>query len=212
VRVAAPAHPLAASVEPGTAAATVGLAPLTGTGADVVLRVGGIPAVTALDTDGVRRAEVHLDLREAGFALSPAFPVLVANAISWLAAGRALPADVTAGEPFTLTLPSADDVALRATGPDGRPRDLRRAGSRLIVSDTDVPGPYTIHLKGADHVVAVNADANESDLSIPQSPAATQVDTTSPSRRAPLAIASWLTLLAFALLALEWRLRLQGAR
>jgi hypothetical protein len=213
VRVAAPAHPLAASVEPGDVPAAVALASRIGAGADVVLRVGGLPAVTAFETDGVRRAEVHFDLTDAGFALSPAFPVLVANAISWLAAGSTPPPDLTAGEPLTFTPAAADNSAVRVTGPDGRRRDVRRTGSRLIVGDTDVPGRYTIHVDGAAHVVAVNADARtESDLSVPQSPAGNPIAPSSPSLRAPLAIARWLVLLAFALLALEWRLRLQGGQ
>jgi hypothetical protein len=212
VRVAAPAHPLAASVEPGGLSATVGLDSGTSNRADVVLRVGGIPAVTALDSDGERRVEIHLDLSQPDFVLSPAFPVLVANTISWLAAARALPAEVTAGEPFGFSQPAAG-LAIRATGPDGRPRDVKRAGARFIVADTDLAGQYTVHVGDSARLVAVNPDvAAESDISAPRAGAPDGIESTSSSRRASFAMARWLMLLAFALLALEWRLRLPRAR
>lgn len=212
VRVAAPAHPVAAWVEPADLEATVGLASETSSRSDVVLRVGGVPAVTALEADGERRVEVHLDLTTPDFVLSPAFPVLVANAVAWLAAGRALPSEVTAGEPFAFSLP-ASSPAVRATGPDGRPRDVHRAGARFIVGDTDVAGQYKVHVGDSVRVVAVNPDvAAESDLSVPQAAAANRIEPSSPSLRAPFAMARWLILLALALLALEWRLRLWGAR
>ena len=133
-------HPLMAALEPGQQRATVWTSAAANLDADVLLRVGGVPAVTATETDGRRIVDVYLDLSQPDFAVTPAFPILIANALAWLTASGELAGEVTAGEPFTFSTTLASRTPVRVVGPDGRPRDVQRVGQRFIVADTDAAG------------------------------------------------------------------------
>ena len=213
MRVVATTHPLADALDTGGVTATAG-GPATASGlTEVVLRVGGVAAVTASDAGDRRRVDVYVDLTSPDFALSPAFPVLVANAVGWLAAKRALPSDVIAGEPLAFAATDSGAGAVRVAGPDGRDRDVRRAGGQVVVVDTDAPGLYRVQLTASERVIAVNPNVGaESDLSSPQAVALDRTGVAAATVPGGVDAGSWLMLLAFALLALEWRLRLQGAR
>ena len=212
VRVVSTAHPLARNLEPGWQRATVASPASISDAGEIVLRVGGTPVVHALERNGQRRVLMHRDLTESEFVLSVGFPVLVANAVEWLAAGHATPVDVTAGEPLTFTLPTTREHRLRVLGPDGRPRSFRREGARYIVADTDTAGLYRVEVDGLQRLVAVNPNVEtESDLSTNQNASVAEFTTSAPSRRTPSSLASLLLLLAVVLLAFEWRLRVRGA-
>ena len=210
VRVVATGHPLAESLDPGAATATAGSRGTADPRSEVVLRVGGVAAVTALDANDQRRIDVHLDLTEPGFVLSPAFPVLVANSIAWLAQRQAPPQELVAGEPLTFSAAASGD-AVRVVGPDGRGRDVQRAGGRFLVTDTEATGRYHVRVNASDYAVAVNPDAAESDLSGANREEVGAGGTSTTALRAPVALARWLALLTIVLLGLEWRLRMQGA-
>ena len=55
--------------------------PTTGT---VVARAGGRPAIVAYEAQGRRVVELRLDLARSPFVLTPAFPILIADALDWL--------------------------------------------------------------------------------------------------------------------------------
>jgi hypothetical protein len=212
VRVVATNHALADSLEPGDVAATVSAAIRPDPRGEVVLRVGRAAAVTAVDGPGPRRVDVHLDLTEPDFALSTAFPVLVANAVAWLTAPLIVPPEATAGEPLVFAGPPRAGDEVRVTGPDGRPREVQRAGGRFVVAGTDSAGQYRIQANGLEHLVAINPNVlAESDLSTPRAAALDRAEAAPASPGAPIAAPPSLALLALALLGAEWWLRMQGA-
>ena len=100
---------------------------------------------------------------------------------------------------------------MEVIGPEGRPRDLRRVGEEFIVSDTDVAGQYRIRAGGYERRAAVNPDLNESNLARAESAATGPTSSADVSLAAAVAVGRLLILLAVALLALEWWLRLRGA-
>jgi hypothetical protein len=210
VTLASASHPLVASLVPGDEIVTAMRAPAAETGAEVVLRVGSVPAVTALDREGRRRIDVHVDLLRHDFVLSPAFPTLMANAVEWLNAPAATPAETTAGEPLALVLrgtPPPSDV--RIDGPDGRPREFRAVRQQYVVGDTDVAGTYRVRIAGSERLLIVNpAVERESDLLAADAVALHQNQPADVSIGVSVAIGRWLALLGLVLLALEWRFRL----
>ena len=77
-------HPVSAalSLDGIRAAPIAGPIPSTAT---VIAVAGGVPAVVATETDGTRVVELRMDLSQGTLTLDPAFPILVANAVEWLA-------------------------------------------------------------------------------------------------------------------------------
>jgi hypothetical protein len=181
-------------------------------GADVILRVGGVPAVTASDRDGRRTVGVHLDLSQPDFVLSPAFPILIANALAWLTAAREFPDEATAGEPIAFTASAMTQNSVRVVGPDGRARVVQRVGRQFIVADTDAAGAYRVETNGLDRMIIVNPAVDaESNLLASAGASLIQNETSPPlSVSEPIAVGRWLALVGLALLALEWRLRIVG--
>jgi hypothetical protein len=212
VTAASVTHPLLASVEPGAQRAAVSEPTTASPGAEVLLRVGGVPAVVAAETDGRRSVDVFLDLSQPDFALTPAFPILVANAVEWLSSPEGVPADATAGEPLTFSTRTSR-AQVHVTGPDGRPRSVQRAGSQVIVTATDIAGPYRIDVNGSQHIVVVNPTIDdESNLyASEESSAMESVFTPRVTASGLVPIAQLMVLLALALLGFEWRLRMRGA-
>lgn len=212
LRVVSSAHPLVEGLETGDVAVTVNAGPWNLDKRDVVMRVGGAAAVLAADAADRRRVTIHLDLTAPDLVLSPAFPVLVANAVAWVTARRDVPSDIVAGEPLSFALPRAAANAIHVAGPDGRARDARVAGEQAVVTDTDSAGVYRVQIGKNERLVAVNPNVSvESDLSTPR-PA--QVDADGPAAsalNASVPLARWLMVLALALLGLEWHLRMRSA-
>ncbi|MGB2714727.1 MAG: VWA domain-containing protein [Vicinamibacterales bacterium] len=212
LRVVSTDHPLADALESGKQIATAGSSTATADRADVVLRVGSAPAVTASERDGQRRVDIHLDLTEPDFVVSAAFPLLVANAVGWLAAQYTMPSEVIAGEPLAFRLATTAANMVRVLGPDGSSRDVRRTGGLFIVADTEAAGQYRIHVDGSERLVAVNPNVEaESNLSAAQGASFNRTGNATVSVRAPISVARWLVLLSVGLLAMEWRIRLHGA-
>ncbi len=212
VRIVSANHPVANSLEPGAVQATVNAAAASDARAEVVLRVGGLAAVTASDDAGNRRVDIRLDLADPELALNAAFPALVANVVAWLVADVAIPTDVTAGEPLAFAIPAGADGAVRVLGPDGRPREVRIAGRQATVAETEAAGTYRVQMNALEHLVAVNPDvAAESDLSASQSAPPERTDAAASAVGSPAPIAHWLVLFGLGLLAVEWHLKLRGA-
>jgi len=204
------AHPLLASLDLGQQRATVSVPASANSGAAVILRVAGAPAVVATESGGRRTVEMSLDLSQPDLALTPAFPILIANVLEWLTASGALPLEATAGEPLTFSTTQIIQATVRVIGPDGRPRDAQRVGSQFIVADTDTAGVYRIDVDGAEHVVAVNPSVDgEANLFASEDTSVDQSEITpSVTLSEPVAIDHWMMLAALVLLGFEWRLRM----
>jgi hypothetical protein len=87
-------------------------------------------------------------LSESNLAYSPAFPVLVVNALEWLAR----PAMSAARRPGPMLLPSS---VTRVVSPDGQPLRLLPAGDHKLVT-LPAPGLYLVESGVARSVVPVN--------------------------------------------------------
>jgi hypothetical protein len=133
----------------------------------VIATAGGIPVVVA-STSGTRRiVNLHLDPTAPELALSPAFPMLIANALQWLAAGDQRPVTIVAGEPLTWAMSSAEaSSTIAVSGPDGRSLASTVAGGVLSVAATRAAGVYRVRGAGPEQRFVVNPAAGaESDLS-----------------------------------------------
>jgi len=115
----------------------------------VASSAAGTPLVMVADTPGRRAVILAVALSDSNLAFSPAFPVLIGDAIEWLAR----PAVAFSGRPGLVELPAS---ANRLTAPNGRAVPLVEAGDRLVARLTE-PGLYLADVGGARAVVAVNA-------------------------------------------------------
>ena len=208
--IARPDHLLTASLQFGELFVTpLGSAGVAARG-DVILRAGGLPVAVAYERDGRRILELRLDVAAPELALSIGFPILVANAIDWLAARDENGPEVSSGEPLRWRLPALfqpDRVSV--TGPDNRLTRRQLQGRYLTTADTGVPGLYHVRTPVGEQVFVVNpAVDSESDLM--------EVDAESSSGGRPDVaqpvdderhVAPVLLLLAFGLLAAEWQYR-----
>lgn len=136
----------------------------------VIARAGGIPAVLAY-ASGVRRVvDLRLDPTVPGFALTPAFPMLVASAVEWLAARDRNAVTLVAGVPLRWVMPATSASSVPSSipavvGPDGRPVPATFAGGVLSVVSTRAAGIYRVRADGSERTFAVNpATDGESDL------------------------------------------------
>lgn len=134
-------------------------------------------------------------LGDSNLAVAPAFPVLVGNALQWLARPDG-------GEPRAPGLVALPPSTSSIAGPDGRPIEVARAG-RAVYARLVAPGFYDVNAGGSHRMIAVNAGApatsNLQRTSLPQ--AARDAAGALPSGRA-----WWLYLAgaAIALVTIEW--------
>jgi hypothetical protein len=118
----------------------------------------GTPLVAVSDTRDRRLAIVTFAFADSNLAAASAFPVLVGNAIEWLAR----PALESNHRPGPLRLPGS---IRRVVAPDGSSVPLVRAGGESVAM-LRAPGLYLAEGAGSRSVIAVNAgDAVVSSLS-----------------------------------------------
>jgi hypothetical protein len=197
-------HPIMADVDLGNTDVRVDSTVDVPAIATVLVRGGDVPAIAAFEDKGRRVVLLQLDIDSSDLPLQVSFPVLVANAMNWLAATSAPPVVVGGGEPVRWNHPQDGRMV---TTPDGRTIPVRSTGTQWIFTDTDVAGVYRVGGPGEPTVFVVNpATDSESDLS-----AAPPVST---SQAAPAAAAAVptrtdlftaLVLAGFLIAILDWR-------
>jgi len=132
----------------------------------------GVPLMAA-GQDGDRRvAIIPFDLRQSNLPLSPAFPILMSNVLSYLSPPGVVQSDtVHTGAPESLSpLPQVERV--RVTGPGDQTTELRAGQGPITYAATDVPGLYRVQqiVQGGqqtidDDLFAANlTDREESDI------------------------------------------------
>ncbi|MBN1136434.1 MAG: VWA domain-containing protein [Anaerolineae bacterium] len=106
---------------------------------------GSAPLLFAGETDGRRIAVLAFALHRSDLPLQVAFPLLVANLTGWLApgVGGGVPAQVTPGEPLSLSLPP-EVAAVQVTRPDGSMARLETEGGQAVFADTSQLGVYRV--------------------------------------------------------------------
>ena len=108
-----------------------------------------VPLLMYGDTGGRRIAVLAFDLSHSDFGLNVAFPITLANTISWLvpASGGALPAQLRPGEALVVNLPAGVAMA-GLTRPDGQTTRAQAADGRVSFSDTTQLGVYQVEWSG----------------------------------------------------------------
>jgi hypothetical protein len=178
-------------------------------------RPGDVPLAEALGgalavAREAPRREVVLgfDPRQSDLPLRPAFPLLVQNAIAWLAGDEAgFVAPLRAGEPSPLACAGAGVELVEA---DGRSLPVPcREGVALVTARA--PGFATVRAAGQpDRLLAVNAPSVPPDVARVEAPSLAGRPLAAPPGKGPSPSPSlpepWrpLVLAALALLAIEW--------
>lgn len=156
----------------------------------------GTPIVSIVDTTTMRAVVAGFSLVDSNITSTPAFPILIGNAVDWLAH----PVSVPPQAPGSVTLPTG---TARVTGPDGASMPITRAGDRALARLAG-PGLYLVEGAGARSVIAVNAGAPElANLQRSSLPTPSSLSTAS-SRFAGQPWWLYAAALAFVLLTVEW--------
>jgi hypothetical protein len=189
------AHPVAAGVDP----LTLDIKRAHGFEGDFLEPIGrsdqGTTLLAIVDRPDRRLVVLTFGFADSNLALAPAFPVLMGNAIEWLAR----PDDGSAKRPGWVSLPAS---TTRLTAPDGRPVTLTPLGASVAARVT-TPGFYVADAGGSRRLIAVNVgDPQISNLEHTALAAGSQPVVTGGGFGRPW----WLYALgfAFALAAAEW--------
>ena len=160
----------------------------------VALSARGTPIVSVLDSAESRAVVLGFGIADSNIAATPAFPVLMGNALEWLA-------HPASGEPRTPGPIALSPSVTRITGPDGASLPLVHAGDRVL-ANLIAPGLYSIDAAGSRRVVGVNVGQPE---------IANGMRTSLPDAGTPLNVRlsarpwwAYAALAALALLAIEW--------
>ena len=154
----------------------------------------GTPVVSILDSPQARAVILGFGPADSNLASAPAFPVLVGNALEWLA-------HPASGEPRTPGPMELSSSTARVTGPNGALVPVVRSGDRALV-DLREPGLYLIDAGGSKRVVGVNV--GRPDIANVMRTTLTNSD---PARSGGFAGRPWWmfgVMAAFVLLILEW--------
>ena len=108
----------------------------------------GTSLVSVADTPERRAVVLGFAIGDSNLQFAPAFPVLVGNAIEWLAR----PSYGILRRPGPVELPAS---TARVTSPDGTAIPFTRAGDRVVARLT-APGLYQVEAGGSRGVIGVN--------------------------------------------------------
>lgn len=167
--------------------------------AGLVLAEGDGPLVWVYEGRGIRAVVLPFPLERSDLPLHPAFPILIANAVQWLAGERA----VHPGAAPAVSAGRGPDAVLEA--PDGTRLALRRREGVLVLPPLERVGVYRLRTDGWSRLWLVpTVDARESDLTVEPDPVLEAA--AAPAGPAHLPLMPWLLGLAAALMTGEWLL------
>lgn len=188
-------HDVLAGIDPLTLDVARAVA-YDGAGIDAIASSdAGTPLVEVVDRPDRRMVILTFGLGDSNLAVAPAFPVLVGNALEWLARPDG-------GEPRAPGLVALSASTKTIAGPDGRPVEIARAGHAAYARFV-APGFYDVDAGGSHRMIAVNAGAPAtSNLTRTSLPEAAR----GPGGALPSGRAWWLYLagIAVALVTIEW--------
>ncbi|MDR7421334.1 MAG: VWA domain-containing protein [Armatimonadota bacterium] len=196
IRSAAATHPVTrlADLRGVRVASGFILRPRAGT----VLAEGDVPLAWAYEGQGLRVVALPFLLEQSDLALHPAFPVMVANAVSWLAG----PSAIAAGEGPVVAAGAAREATL--LDPSGATVRVAAREGLFTLPPLDRVGVWTLRAGAWQRRWVVStAEAGESDLTVPDPPSA-PADAAAPPAHVPLA--PWLLAAAAVLVVGEWLL------
>jgi hypothetical protein len=141
-------HPVLAGVDPLTVEvrraqgyAMAGLVP-------IAKSERGMPLVAVIDAPDKRAILLGFAIGDSNLASAPAFPVLIGNALEWLAR----PSYGMLRRPGPVELPGSTSAVV---APDGQPLPLSRAGDHVVARLSE-PGLYQVEAGGSRGVIGVN--------------------------------------------------------
>jgi hypothetical protein len=114
----------------------------------IAMSAAGTPLVSVLDGTRARGVIVGFSTADSNLASVTAFPILVGNALDWLAR----PAAGDTRTPGPVELPAS---TTHLTSPEGESVPLVRAGDRVLAR-LRVPGLYLVQAGGSESVIGVN--------------------------------------------------------
>ncbi len=165
--------------------------------AGIVLAEGEAPVVWVYEGRGIRAVVLPFDLARSDLPTHPAFPVLMANAIDWLAGSS----EVTPGA--SPVVPAGTWAQADLIVPDGGTVRLSAREGVFALPPLDHLGVYRLRTGGWERWWVVSTvDASESSLAVEPVPAGAQ--TADVPVFAQIRLTPYLLLAAGALLAMEW--------
>ncbi|HEV8394092.1 MAG TPA: VWA domain-containing protein [Vicinamibacterales bacterium] len=175
----------------------------------VVARAGNRPAILAYDANGRRVMELRLDLARSPLVLAPAFPILIADALDWLAGRDLAAATFDAGRPIVRPLPRGGSGAPQVVGPGDTVVAATADLTRVTVAPATIAGVYRVRQGSAEDSFVVNPVTRaESDLSVAAASTPRLRDRLPAASTSSLAdLSGYVLIAALALAAIEWRLR-----
>jgi hypothetical protein len=142
-------HPVVLGVDPFTLTIERARAYSAPSLVPVARSARGTPLVSVNETDRARQVIVSFGATESNLAFAPGFPVLIGNALEWLAR----PSSGTHVKPGLVAI---DPAMTRLTAPDGGAVRLTRV-ENTAVALLRAPGLYVAEGGGARSRIAVNA-------------------------------------------------------
>lgn len=187
--------------------------------AHTLVESNGQPLFLAGETNGQRVAILTFALGRSDLPLTLAYPILLANLVSWLApnAGSGLPSTVQPGEIVSFS-PRAGVDSVLITNSSGRERRLVPARGVVIFGNTDAPGPYTVRefaggreiRRGVLTVNLLSADESAIAPRTPQLAGANAAASTTSDARSPREFWRILVIAALLVLTIEWWIYYRG--
>jgi hypothetical protein len=177
--------------------------------ASPIVESAGGPLILAGEDQGRRVVVLAFDLRQSNLPLTPAFPILVANAIGYLEPPGFVSANVVAPGAEVTFSPALEARSVVVLDPSGRETALPASGRTVSFADTTRVGLYRVFQRDGARTLSETAFAvnllnpAESDLRPRELPAGQPV---APGAPRPTAREGWWWLVATGLVLLtgEW--------
>lgn len=169
----------------------------------VVARAGDLPAIVAYDLPSRRIVELRVDPAAQPLVLSTAFPILIANAVEWLAEPGRETTSIIAGQPLHFVSRTSGEPEA-VVGPNGQKVGAASQNGIVTVSSTNTAGVYRFQSR---EVVVNPSSSAESDLRVRANETATNEAVRHASEAAPNDLTAPLLVAALLLLAFEWHYR-----
>lgn len=169
-------HPFLRQLDLAGAVVPAG-AVLSGESTDLLLRSADGPVARATVVEGLRRVEFAFPADHSNIGSMPAFPVLVARALDWLADGQAsADLNLRVGQPLRFPVPNSGAGAVTVRRPDGSALPGTVEKGILTFLQTDLTGLYTVEGPAFRRAFAVrltdpeesNVDRSESQADSPR--------------------------------------------
>ncbi len=162
-----------------------------------VLGAAAVPLLWAYEGRGTRAVLLPFGLAQSDLALHPAFPILIANSMEWLAGGLR----VSPGGSVVTLAGGLREASLKR--PDGAVVAVAARAGLFELPDLDRVGVYVLTTPRWQRAWVVSAvDSRESSLAV--RPPQARAEEGGPRRRAPLPISPWLLLAGAAIVCGEW--------